>query len=184
MKDRPVRVDTNSGNLSAEASIRSPLPTLEEAVEFVSWVTSDLAQRTGKRGHRQEQAMTGTYVSRQGKIEHLRGSDLSERIYVSVSSLQLAGENNHEACRRVAAEFESRLGKSRRGRPRGSRRKPDFLDLVGSVRSRFNSFKRRHPWGKKLPDHDLVLDNWRARFELYKEWRNALNLERGHRQSS
>lgn len=127
---------------------------------FVGWVLKDEAHRSGLRGHRQELPMQGRNLSLQGKITNLRTTDRSERAYVCVRSLELAGEINYEACRSVTALIESKLGNSQRGRPRETKCNPDFLDKVGTVRSLYNAFKRRHPFKERLPLEDFCLEKW------------------------
>jgi hypothetical protein len=131
---------------------------------FVSFVLSDEARRSGSRGHRPRMPMEGPYISIQGQTTYLRGTDRSERVYVCVRSLELAGESNYEACRIVARYLDSRLGNSSRGRPRESSRDRDFLDKVETVRSLFNAFKRRHPFKAQLPERDFLLEKWWGMF--------------------
>ena len=58
-------------------------------------------------------------MSRGGLLKHLRGSDLSERVYVGVRVLELKGYTNKVACLEVAKalDWKWRLAKSKRGRP-------------------------------------------------------------------
>ena len=127
---------------------------------LVELVLGDEARRTGLRGHRQKRQMEGRHISIGGKLTYLRATDRSERVYVCVRALQLAGESNFEACRFVAGRLDSNFGISNRGRRRTSTRARDFLDKVDTVQSVFNAFKRRHPFKAELPTRDFLLDKW------------------------
>jgi hypothetical protein len=148
-----------------------PWPLTGEAVTaFVCFVHSDEAKRPCERGRRQKLPLQGRHVSYGVKAHARRGSDRPERIYVSVTALQGTGSNNNQACCEVADRWKSKLGASRRGRPRRTPRFPEFADKVEIVRSMYNSFKLRHPWKEKLPEHDLVYEQWCWRFRLFQRW--------------
>jgi hypothetical protein len=154
-----------SGQLAA------PWPLTGEAVTaFVCFVLSDEAQRSSVRGRRQKLPLQGRHVSYGVKAHPRRGSDRPERIYVSVTALQGTGSNNNQACCEVADRWESKLGASRRGRPKRTPRSREFADKVEIVRSMYNSFKLRHPWKENLPEHDLVYEQWCWRFRLFQRW--------------
>jgi hypothetical protein len=78
--------------------------------------------------------------------------------YVSVKALQEAGFDNYQSCCGVAERLESKLGASRRGRPRRTPRSREFADKVETVRSIYNRFRLRHRWKEKLPERDLVYE--------------------------
>ena len=143
---------------------------------FVAFVASDEATRPGARGHRQKFPMRGRHVTWSGQ-SYLRGSDRSERIYVCVRALEYAGESNQQACRFVAPWWTSKLGKSRRGRPRRSARSRDLLDTVETIRSLYNKFKSRQPWKEKLPNRDLVYEQWYFRFRFFQQWVSGILLD-------
>jgi hypothetical protein len=44
------------------------------------------------------------------------------------------------------------------------------VDKVETVRSIYNRFKLRHPWKEKLPERDLVYEQWCWRFRLFQRW--------------
>jgi hypothetical protein len=136
---------------------------------FLCFVYSDEAQRSSVRGRRQKLPLQGRHVSYGVNALGRRGSDRPERLYVSVKALQEAGSNNYQACCEVADRWKSRLGGSHRGRKKnlGSR---EFADLVEIVRSIYNSYKRRHPWKEKLPEHDLVYEQWCWQFRCFQQW--------------
>jgi hypothetical protein len=69
---------------------------------FVCFVLSDEAKRPSARGRRQKFPLQARHVSYGVKAYPRRGSDRSERIYVSVTALQLAGSDNYQACCEVA----------------------------------------------------------------------------------
>jgi hypothetical protein len=131
---------------------------------------------TKQSGRRYEAAdrgfpLQGRQVSYGVKVHsRRRGSDRAERIYISVTALQEAGSNNYEACCEVADRWDSKLGGSRRGRHRKTPGPREFGDKVETVRSTYNSFKLRHPWKEKLPEHDLVYEQWCWRFRLFQQW--------------
>lgn len=155
----------------ASAQLVVPWPITGEAViAFVCFVLSDEAQRPSVRSRRQKLPLQGRHVSYGVKAQPRRGSDRTERIYVSVTALQMAGVDNYPACCEVAGRLESKLGASRRGRHRRTRRSPEFADKVETVRSVYSRFKLRHPWKEKLPEHDLVYEQWCRRFRLFQQW--------------
>lgn len=155
----------NSGQLA------TPRPPTDEAViAFVCFVLSDEAQRPSVRGRRQKLPLQGRQVSYGVKAQPRRGSDRTERIYVSVAALQSAGLDNYQACCEVAARLGPTLGTSGRGRPRINPHSRQFADKVETVRSVYNSFKLRHPWKEKLPERDLVCEQWCWRFRLFQQW--------------
>jgi hypothetical protein len=146
----------------------------KECIAFVAFMASDEATRQGTRGHRQKLPMRGRHVTWSGK-SYLRGSDRSERIYVSVRALEYAGESNQQACRVVAPWWALELGKSQRGRPKRHQRTPDLLDTVETVRSVYNSFKARAiPGKKRLPNRDFVYVQWYFRFRFFQQWFGGL----------
>ena len=144
--------------------------TPEESHRFVEWVldSANVATRTRLPGGRlRERPMSGRFISRQGPIRHLRGSDLSERVYVSVEALErFVDLTNDIACQVVAEKLDWRLGRSRRGRPRRDWAAASFIDRVQTVRSLANKY--RHPWREQKPDP--VLQFWIASFRLYEDW--------------
>jgi hypothetical protein len=155
----------------APAQLAAPWPLTGEAViAFVCFVHSDEAQRPSVRGRRQKLPLQARGVSYGVKAHPRRGSDRTERIYVSVTALQVAGSSNYHACCDVADRWESKLGASRRGRPRRTLRSRQFVDKVETVRSIYNRFKLRHPWKEKLPERDLVYEQWCSRFRLFQQW--------------
>jgi hypothetical protein len=144
--------------------------TVEAVTVFISFVLSDEAQRPSVRSRRQKLSLQGRYVSYGVKVYLRRGSDRAERIYVSVTALQKGGLTNYQACCEVAGRLESKLGGSRRGRPRTKPRSPEFADKVETVRSIYNRFKLRHPWKEKLSERDLVYEQWCWRFRFFQQW--------------
>jgi hypothetical protein len=149
---------------------QTPWSLTTEAVKaFLCFVHSDEAQRPSVRSRRQKLPLNGRHVSYGVKALPRRGSDRPERLYVSVQSLQEAGSNNYQACCEVADKWKSKLGGSRRGQKRTLRSR-EFADLVEIVRSAYNSYKRRHPWKEKLPEHDLVYEQWCWQFRCFQQW--------------
>jgi len=144
--------------------------TAEAVNAFLCFVRSDEAQRRSVRGRRQKLPLQARHVSYGVKAFPRRGSDRSERIYVSVTALLELGFDNSQACCEVADRWKSKLGHSRRGRPRKTLRPREFVDQVEIVRSTYNSFKLRHPWKEKLPERDLVYEQWCWRFDFFQQW--------------
>ena len=141
----------------------------EAVTAFVCFVLADEAQRPSVRGRRQKLPLQGRHVSYGVKVHLRRGSDRSERIYVSVTALQNGGLSNYQACCEVAGRWATKLGGSRRGRPRKTSRARDFADKVETVRSIYNRFKLRHPWKEQLPERDLVYEQWVSRFHFFQQ---------------
>jgi hypothetical protein len=151
--------------------LTAPWPLTGDAVTaFVCFVRSDEAQRPSVRGRRQKLPLQGRHVSYGVKTHPRRGSDRTARIYVSVTALQGEGSNNNQACCEVADRWDSKLGGSRRGRPRRNPGSREFADKVETVRSIYNRFKLRHPWKEKLPERDLVYEQWCWRFRVFQQW--------------
>jgi hypothetical protein len=149
---------------------KTPEPLTSEAVTaFVCFVFSDEAQRASVRGRRQKLPLQGRHVS-YGVKTHRHGSDRAERICVAVTALQGAGFDNYQACCEVAERLESKLGTSRRGRPRRTSRSRELGDKVDTVRSVYNRFKVRHRWKEELPQRDLVYEQWCWRFRFFQQW--------------
>ncbi len=149
----------------------APWPLVGGAVTaFVCFVRSDEANRPSVRGRRQKLPLQGRQVSYGVKVHHRRGSDRTERIYVSVVALQGAGFDNYQACCEVATRWDSKLGGSRRGRHRTTPGSRQSADKVETVRSIYNSYKLRHPWKEKLPEQDLVYEKWCGQFRLFQQW--------------
>lgn len=143
--------------------------TAEEVKAFLCFVHSDEAQRPSVRSRRQMLPLSGRHVSYGVKALPRRGSDRPARLYVSVKALQEAGLNNYQACCGVADKWRSRLGGSRRGRKRTFHSR-EFADLVEIVRSAYNSYRVRHPWKEKLPEQDLVYEQWCWQFRCFQQW--------------
>ena len=144
--------------------------TPEESYRFVDWVLdpANVATRARLSGVRlRPRPMSGRFMSRQGQIRHLRGSDWSERVYVAIEALErFADLTNDAACQIVTEKLDWRLGRSRRGRPRRKGAAASFIDKVQTVRSLANKY--RHPWKERKPDP--VLQLWIFGFRLYEDW--------------
>jgi hypothetical protein len=155
----------------AYVPLAAPCPLTAEAVTaFVCFVYSDEAQRPSVRGRRQKLPLQGRNVNYGVKTFPRRGTDRTARIYVSVTALQEVGSNNYQACCDVALRWDAKLGGSLRGRPRRSSGSREPADKVETVRSIYNRFKLRHPWKEKLPERDLVYEQWCWRFHFFQQW--------------
>jgi hypothetical protein len=147
----------------------------EEDIELFLWFVLDegnIATRPRAVGGHQDLPMQGNFCAYGLRTSGIRTSDLTRRIYACVRVLELAGETNWEACRRVAAAryLEYRLGNTKRGRRRKPSAPADFLNKVSTVRAIYNSAKARHRWKGGLPERDLELEYWWGSFLHFKEW--------------
>lgn len=150
----------------------------EEDIDLFLWFLLDegnVATRPRPVGGHQNLPMRGNFCTYGLPTSGIRTSDLTRRIYACVRVLELAGETNWEACRRVAAAryLEYRLGKTKRGRRRKPSVTADFLNKVNTVRGIYNSAKGHHRWKGRLPERDLELEYWCGLFLLFKEWAQA-----------
>jgi hypothetical protein len=91
----------------------------QQDVELFLWfllASGNVATRTPAVGGHQKVQMQGNFCAYGLPTPGIRGSDLTRRIYACVRVLELTGETNWEACRRVVSYLEHRLGRTRRGR--------------------------------------------------------------------
>jgi hypothetical protein len=150
----------------------------EEDIDLFLWFLLDegnvATRRPAVSGH-QNLLMRGNFCAYGLPTSGIRTSDLTRRIYACVRVLELAGETNWEACRRVAAAryLEYRLGKTKRGRRPKPSASADFLNKVNTVRGIYNSAKGHHRWKEGLPERDQELEYWWGHFLLFKEWAQA-----------
>lgn len=137
---------------------------------FVKWMLDpgNVAKRPSPHHGHQEFPMQGRHVSLGPMVKHLRGSDLSERVYVCVEVLERKGFTNKEACLKVAEalEWKWKSARTRRGRPRGQKTAPDFYDKAQIVRSLANKY--RHTWKGNTPDP--VVCNYISAFLHFQDW--------------
>jgi hypothetical protein len=145
-------------------------PSQQDQELFLWLLFENIANRPQGKGGHQHLQLVGNFVTYGTPTPQMRGSDLSRRIYAAVRLLEICGETNYEACRRVGACLEGRIGSTKRGRPRKSHRPPDFLDRVQTVRSEYNGYKSRHRWPEKLPARDFELEFWWCHFLFFKTW--------------
>lgn len=139
---------------------KTPVPILspEEAKALVEYILRDEARSLGRSkvgpypsdrppGNHQEVELqvraAGAHIRYHTLPKWWRGSDRVERIYASVTILMRGSLSQTEACRYVANLLGSKLGTSKRGRPRGSKNRGHTWQ---TVRSNFNSFCRRNPF--------------------------------------
>lgn len=124
-----------------------------DALDFARLTLSEVATRAPSK--HQKAPFVSSHMARQTEPKYLRGSDLSERLYVSVEVLKHAGHSAKEALVTVADLAKTYLGSSSRGRPRLEATRPDVMSVVETVRSMVNAFARR----KRFTD--TVVD-WRV----------------------
>jgi hypothetical protein len=133
----------------------------DEAQDFVHWVLSEVATRPPSK--HQKAPLVTMHISRQTLPKYLRGSDLSERLYVSVEALKRAGYPQKEALVTVTELAQKLLVKSKRGRPSSRPAKRDFMSTVQSVRSRVNAFAKRTQYAERAFDWWVGEFVWRRR---------------------
>ena len=137
---------------------------------FVNWVLDpgNVATRSSSPDGHQELPMQGRHVSRGPQVMHLRGSDLSERVYVCVKVLEQKGFTNQAACNEVAKvlDWKWKSGKTKRGRPRLGKIDPSFWDKIQIVRSLANKY--RHLWKDRKPDS--VVCDYVSAFLHFQDW--------------
>jgi hypothetical protein len=118
-----------------------PWLTREERADFLPWLFSDeqVARRPEDRKLAARVGQLGAHVSRQ-HCHYLHGTDLTERIYVAVKELERSGFIRRAASAIVArlpyAALQSRLGKSRRGRPSARPKGSEFSRKIETIRRR------------------------------------------------
>ena len=105
----------------------------------------------------------------------MRGSDLTERVWVCVRFLELSNYTNKVACVMVAEalDWKWRAGKSGRGRPRTVQEARGYSANVQNVRSLANSY--RLPGGYRPPD--VHIETWVGFFLDFEDWLESLRPE-------
>jgi hypothetical protein len=138
---------------------------------FCDWLLdrNNIAKRVPNQTGHQRAPMQGRHTSIQGKTKRIRGSDLSERIYVAFEMLRMSPEyvNAHADGKGgktfvIERTIESRLGHRPRdcGRSRpkqGSTPKFQPFEKTGTIYSVWRKFRERHPWKKQCPDPIVAL---------------------------
>ncbi len=138
-----------------------------DALDFVRWTLSEVATRAPSK--HQGAPFVSEHMARQTEPRYMRGSDLSERLFVSVEVLLQSGFARKEALVIVTERAKKFLGKTRRGRPRVGRTGRDFVSTLESVRSMVNAFVRR----KRYPED--AVDRWVGKFF----WERKMGVIRG-----
>lgn len=139
----------------------------KDAEDCARWVLSEIATRASSK--HQKAPFVAIHMARQTVSKCLRGSDLSERLYVSVEVLKRAGFTRKEALVIVTEKAQKFLGKSKRGRPRLDATKPDFMSTMASVQSMVNAFARRKQYTEG------AVDRWVGQFV----WGRTVGVIRG-----
>lgn len=130
----------------------------EDAKDFARWTLSEVATRAPSK--HQKAPFVSKHLARQTDPKYLRGSDLSERLFVSVEALRHAGYSPKEALVTVAELAQKFLGSSKHGRPRLGAIEPDFWSVVESVRSMVNAFARRRRFTDTVVDWQVGQFLW------------------------
>ena len=146
---------------------------------FLKWLLDpgNIATRPKSSDKHQKVPMRGRHVSRGGVLKHLRGSDLTERVYVGVRVLELKGCTNKVACLQVAEalDWKWKLAKSKRGRPPVGRTPNDFLAQAQIVRSLANRYRpfdgsRPHLLSRREPKPDYLICNYVGYYLQFEDW--------------
>ncbi len=145
-------------------------PSQKDIELFLWFVIRNPASRQPTASGHQTSPMQSDFCSYSLRTPGMRGSDITRRIYACARLLEITGESNWEACRKVAGYLEDHLGKTRRGPTRNVSAVRDFLNNVNTVRSIYNQAKRHHRWKEKLPEQDLELEHWWRFFLFFKGW--------------
>lgn len=132
-----------------------------DAEDFARCTLSEVATRAPSK--HQEAPFVAPHMARHTGPKYLRGSDLSERLFVSSEVLRAAGLTQNEALMTITPLAEKFLGKTKRGRPRAGSTKPDFFSAAESVRSMVNAFAKR----KRYPVD--IVDRWVGKFMWERE---------------
>ncbi len=160
---------------------------------FLKWLfdPGNIATRPKAPDKHQKLPMRGRHVSRGGLLKHLRGSDLSERVYVGVRVLELKGYTNKVACLEVAKalDWKWRLAKSKRGRPSAGKTPNDSLaqaQIVRSLANRYRAFDGSHPYlvSRRELKPDFLVCNYVGSYLHFEDWleitRPRLETPEGH----
>jgi hypothetical protein len=109
-----------------------------DARDCAHWIMSAVGTRVASK--HQKTPFVAEHMARQTVPRYLRGSDRSERLYVSFQVLLGAGYAYKEALVVVAVGAKEFLGESKRGRPKRGDAKRDLISTMASVRSMVNAF--------------------------------------------
>ncbi|MBI3695332.1 MAG: tetratricopeptide repeat protein [Acidobacteria bacterium] len=146
--------------------------TADEMETFGLWLSLGVAERTGRRGHRQKKPMPGMFVAwgfgGQGRKALLRGSDFDFRIALLVHGWRRAGLPIQRAAERTAeySFVRSRLGRGKRGRR--SDWGEGVTEVDETVRTTYYKLLKRRP------NLDELLESWYWHSRRGWEWvRNA-----------
>ena len=139
----------------------------EEVIEvFLRFLLLNVATRPPSASGHQTLPIRGRFCEYGFPTPGMRGSDLTRRIYACVRLLELTGETNWQACKRVADYLQDRLARPKRGRRPKCSAPRDLLNQADTVRSLYNHIKRHHRWKEKLSERDLELEHWWVLFCL------------------
>jgi|GEM_PF-5084654 len=129
--------------------------TSKDVLDFVVWTLSNVARRSPSKTKHQNRPFRSEHFLMQPQPGYLRGSDLSERLFVCVKALELSGYTNKHACVTVAECCGDLVGKSKRGRRSTDTRERDLLSKAQSIRTRVNVFGRRQEYTVGLVDYRI-----------------------------
>jgi hypothetical protein len=92
--------------------------TQEQALDFITWMVSNVAIRPPVRGYKSSYPLIGRHICRIIQAGFFRVSDSAERVYVCFAALIEAGFSSKNAANELQIELGDRIGRSKRGRPR------------------------------------------------------------------
>ncbi len=163
-----------------------------DAHRFVKWLLDpgNIATRPTSSDKHQKLPMRGRHVSR-GAFKNLRGSDLSERVYVAVRVFELKGFTNKAACIEVAEalDWKWKLPKSKRGRPSVGKAPDDLLAKAQRVRSLLHKYRSpdgspRYRLSRREMKPDPLILQHVGSFLFFEDWleltRPQLETPEGH----
>jgi len=87
--------------------------------------------------------MIGKHSARTIHPGFFRVSDQSERVYVCSAALTEAGYSSDDAANALQSELGSRIGQSKRGRPRKNSQLRNTLDRMRNVQAMVGAFAKR-----------------------------------------
>ncbi len=160
---------------------------------FLKWLLNpgNVATRPISSDKHQKAPMRGRHVSRAGVLKFIRGSDLSERVYVGVRVLELKGFQNKVACLKVAEalDWKWKLGKSKRGRPSVGKTPNDLLaraQIIRSLAIKYRAFDGSQPYRVSRLEQKPgpLICNYVGSYLFFEDWlettRPLLETPEGH----
>jgi hypothetical protein len=129
----------------------------KEALDCVTWMLSDIARRPSSTSKHQKMPLRSNHMAMYPGPGYLRGSDLSERLYVCVRVLERVGYTIRNACLEIGDKTAHLLGNSKRGRPRTIEGGRDIDSRAKAIATRVRQFAlgRRQAYAAGLVDYRI-----------------------------